>query len=103
MVTCLVTSLSRQDRVLFQSSEKGSIAKEVRGNSRWSYAESHWKQIAFPCQSLYLRKGAPLDNHDCRAEQRQILTLSSKWEKHWGELMGSGNEKNSSIFGRKIA
>lgn len=52
VVTCLAASLSKQDRAVFQNSEKVNIAMEVRGISRQSHAESRWKQIAFPRQSL---------------------------------------------------
>lgn len=53
MVTCLAASLSRQDRAVFQNSEKVNTAAEVRGISPGSHAESHWKQIAFLPQFLY--------------------------------------------------
>lgn len=61
---------------MFPNSEKVNTATEVRGISRQSYAKSHWKKIAmaFPRQSLYLRRGQ-LDNHDCSVGQRNFNTF----------------------------
>lgn len=45
-----------------------------------------WEKIAFPHQSLCLRKGRQLDN--CSVGQRQTLILSFTWEKTLGKSYG---------------
>lgn len=84
LVTWLAAVLSRQDRAVFQDSEPVNIATEVRQQTVTCWLQ--WEKIAFPHQSLCLRKGRQLDN--CSVGQRQTLILSFKWEKTLGKSYG---------------